>query len=322
MKKIRSPLSALILLGLSLLSACHHRPEGPHPVPPSLSTFKIWFNGPFAIVVLKSRIIVFSPRDPDGLHGFYVNSLDDNQDSTKNYHFKLEQEGFKTVSATEIDHELADFTARTDLWKREEYFFIGEFPKPYKITFAPPQHQITFANGSTGYMATNFVLEYEVTDREKIKAISPELGVLKPLTGAELRAQYARLCSKAGVKELHHDSCIGVRNLLEQCVGEQTSVLFFGVGTQLATAPPGSMEDFKASDHAVRFFNNVLLPSFPDLRYLRLAPPREPDKLVPSVGNGLLSSVSFSVPVSRIRALPVSAVIDCKAGGLIAITTQ
>jgi hypothetical protein len=320
MRKVRSPLIALMLICLTLLSACYHRPEGNRPIPLSFTPFTILVNGPVAIVVQKSKstITIFSPRDPEGLHELYVNNLEHSQDSSRDYHFTLEQEGLKPSADVNIDHYLSDFVVHTEDWKREKNFFSIEVPMPEKITFAPPLQPITFENGATGYMATNFVFKYTATDYEKIKAVSHELGTLKPLTNAELQTQYARLCSKAAGDRRYHDSCIGVRNLLEQFVDEQGRVLFFGIGRPLLKQ--NLLSEREASDHAIHFFNDVLLRAFPHLQRLRLA--SKPNGMEISETNPLLIQASFSAPTSHMEALPVSAVIDCKAGGFIAITTQ
>jgi hypothetical protein len=341
MTKVRSPLTVLILLFVAFLSACHHHLEGHHPVPPPLTTLKIVINGPTAILWQKSApssIIVFSPRDPQDIHRLYVNNLEDGKGQRQNYEFKLQPDyefelqpdGLKPATVLSIDPYLADFNLQTDKWVPEKYFVTIKLPVPDRITFAPPLNPIIFADGKSGYMATNFILEYRVTDRDKIHLDSPQLGKLRPLSSSELQEQYAKLCDKPDEGKRFHDSCIEVRNLLEQCAGNQTSVFFFGVGIPVARHK--EMTDDKVNYHAVYFFNEVLLSSFPNLKDKRLAtvmpPPKKPTggTMLPRTPtgdtNGYLVPISLKLPVPRQPMLNMSAVIDCKAGGVIVRTTQ
>ncbi|MGZ4853715.1 MAG: hypothetical protein ACXVKH_00730 [Candidatus Angelobacter sp.] len=324
MKEVRFPLTVLVLLVIGTLSACRHHHEEHPPSTPQNATLKIILNGPVAIVVKKndpSRIIAFTPRDPQNIHEFYFNDLEHSQDKQKNYHINLMSDGLKAASTSpSIDPYLVDFTTETDLWKREEYFVTIDLPVPNKITFAPPLHPVHFENGTAGYMATNFVLEYKVAEHGKVHAVSRELGAMHPLASSALQEQYAKLCGGAGVGKRFHDSCIEIRNLLAQCAGPQTSVFFFGVGMRLVEQ--SQMSAAEEDDHAVHFFNEVLLRSFPHLTSKRLAPAGTPGREGTGGPRGMLMQASLKLPVSRMRALPVSAVIDCKAGGLIVTTTQ
>jgi len=323
MKKIHFLLAVPVLLGISMLNACRHHDEGHRYAPPLAGTLKVVINGPVAIVLQKSnpsRIVVFTPRDPQGKHALYVNDLEHGQDKQKNYHFKLLPDGLKAAATPSIDPYLADFTAQTDLWKQEEYFVTVELPIPTKITFAPPLHSINFENGTAGYMATNFVLEYQVTEPGRVKMDSRELSSVHPLATSELQEQYVKLCGGAAAGTRFHDSCIEIRNLLAQCAGSQNSVFFLGVGMPLADQ--AKMNRDEEDYHAVHFFNDVLLRSFPHLTSKRLAPAGTPGREGTGGPRGMLMQASLKLPVSRIRALPVSAVIDCKAGGLIVTTTQ
>ena len=231
MKKVHSLFAMLILLGISTLSACRHHPEGHHPATPQTAGLKILINGPVAIVLKKSdpsKIIVFTPRDD--MHEIYINDVATSQDRTKNYHFKLLPDGLKTASvAPRIDQYLADFTAETDVWKSEDYFVTIELPAPDTITFAPPLKWVNFENGGGGYMSTNYILEYRVTDPGKIRVVSPELSTTRPIFSAELQKQYADFCSSPAGSGFH-DSCIEMRNLLANNAGANTRVFFFGIG--------------------------------------------------------------------------------------------
>jgi hypothetical protein len=323
MTKVRSPLTVLILLFVVFLSACHHHQEGHHPVPPPLTTLKVPLNGPWGILLRKSApgsILVFSPRDPQDIHRLYVNNLEEWKDQQQNYGFKLQPDGLKPATFPSIDPYLADFNLQTDEWVPEKYFVTIELPVPDKITFAPPLHPVYFeSDGAKAYMATNFILEYQVTDRDKIQLVSPQLGKLRPLSSSELQEQYGKLCDKPEVGKRYHNSCIEMRNLLEQCAGNRTSVFFFGVGTPMDKQ--SAMAEGKAEEHAKHFFNEVLLRSFPHLKGKRLGVvPIEKEYTTRT--NGYLVPISLKLPVPRQPMLNMSAVIDCKAGGVIVRITQ
>lgn len=322
MKKVYILLAVPVLLGISMLSACrrHHDRHLPDTPP---ATIKVVINGPFAIVWPKSdrsKIIVFTPRDPQGIHVFYVNDLNNSHDEGKNYHFRLLPEGVKAASSLTVDPYLADITTETDKWDPKEYFVRIELPVPEKITFAPPLQPVTFANGSSGYMTTNFVLEYRVAEPDRVKVDSPELGGLHPLATSELQEQYAKLCAGSAANSRFHDSCIEIRNLLAQGAGPQAKVFFFGAGIPLDKQ--SKMNWLEEKEHAVYFFNEVLLKSFPHLTSKRLALPEKTGPSGTDGPRGMLMQVSLKLPEPHIRALPVSAVIDCKAGGIIVKTTQ
>ena len=322
MKKVYSLLAVPIVLGISMLSACRHRDDRHFPNTPP-ATIKVVINGPFAIVWPKSdrsKIIVFTPRDPKGTHVFYVNDLNNSHDEGKNYHFKLRPEGVKAASSLTVDPYLADITAETEWEDQKEYFVRIELPVPEKITFAPPLHKVAFANGSRGYVTTNFVLEYRVAEPDRVKLDSPELGGVHPLATSELQEQYARLCAGYEANSRYHDSCIEIRNLLAQGAGPQAKVFFFGAGI-----PPdkqSTMTEDEQNEHAVNFFNEVLLKSFPSLKSKRLAPQEKTGQPGTGGPRGMLMQASLKLPEPHMRPLPVSAVIDCKAGGLVITSTK
>src|SRR6476659_9951565 len=98
MKAVRFPLCVLIVLAISMLSACRHHHEGRPPATPQTLTSIVFLNGPFAIVLRKndpSRIIAFTPRDPHNAHEFYINDLEQNQDNKKNYVINVMSDGLK-----------------------------------------------------------------------------------------------------------------------------------------------------------------------------------------------------------------------------------
>jgi hypothetical protein len=321
MKRRQWLFSSLIVLIICVLSACRHNTGNKH-LPPSTGTLKVILNGPFAIVLKSndpSRIIVFTPRDPQDKHQFYFNDLQTDLDREKNYHFTLLPAGLQRYSRPPmLDPGLADFNAETDLWQREEYFVTIELPAPDVITFAPPAQPVIFTNGNHGSMPLNHILEYRQANIAKITLTSLELPDARPISASELEKQFAQLCGSPQVQGVHGDSCSEMRKLLSQASGA-TSTLFFGVGFPLKAE--SAMNAVKDDSHAISFFNEVLLKrSFPHLLNKELAslPPSQDAASV----SGRLVPVTLSNQPEHGRFLPVfqSAVIDCKAGGIVVRT--
>lgn len=301
----------------------------------STTTLKVVLNGPTILVQAKKEkpnvITVFSPRDH--LHEFYFNDpLAEGRDQP--VHISVAAEGLKPASAESalsIDPYFPrDFIANTDIWQRpkagpEDYLMTVELPLPDKITFMSPLHPVTFENGKDSYIAGNFVLEYRVTDFGKVYADSKELGRLRPVSSSDLQKKFETLCQKPEAED-YYDGCANMRNLLEQCAGAHAGVFFFGVGipwdTQAKMLKEHKRDQLEA--HAIEFFN-LMLKSFPNLKGKQLAP----KGTVPPRGYGgnsaMLMEASFRpAALPRPRLLPVTAVIDCKAGNAIvnAQTTQ
>jgi len=327
MRKVRFLLTLSTLLVISiviiLIICLRHSPDSP-------ATLKVVFNGPFVLVRTKSQpnvITLFSPRDPEGLHKFYSNTL--TEGTNQNVHLVLATDGLRSAADLSIDPYFPqDFVADTDVWKRpldgdpaKDYLVTIKLPLPEKITFTSPLNPVTFENGTQSFQATNFVLEYQVTKSDRIHATSRELNSVSPLSSSALQKLYAALCGNADVRQRNYESCVNVRNLLEQCAGAHTSVLFFGVGIPLETQRAMPQERIDA--HAVNFFN-LMLQSFPDLTSKRL---KLPDKVDPRGSGGstaMLMETSFRPVAPQPRLRLVTAVIDCKAGNVIvtAKTTQ
>lgn len=315
MRKNNFLLTLSILLSIAIVIIvviCWH-----HHARRLTTTLKVVLNGPYALVRTKANpnvITVVSPHDPEGIHRFYSNSLEEG--NSQDVHITLSSDGLRPASSPQVNPGLADFMAETDLWVREKYFVTIELPVPEKVTFAAPLHQVKFENGTIGYMATNLVLEYRVTDSEKIHMTSPELNSVSPISSSALEAQYEKRCSGADIRRNSHyyASCIEMRNLLEQCAEVHTDVFFFGVGIPLETQM-GLSEEIQ-SEHAVNFFNNVLLRSFPHLTSKRLAPKGAFEPAESSGPAAMLRKISFNPGEPQPHLRRVSAVIDCKAGNI------
>jgi hypothetical protein len=334
MKKVH----LLLALSTFLVIGCRHTDRDDHRYPPnSTTTLDVIVNGPYTLVWIPSRpdvITLISPRDADGLHKFYLNDLTEGTD--QNVHITLEADGLKVGKKLPIDPYFPpDFIAETDVWKRppegdpqKDYLVTIELPVPQKITFVSPLHPVTFEkNRMQSFQATNFVLEYQVAEFGRIRAKSRQRNSIPPLSSSDLQKKYNDLCEIPENGKYFYESCANLRNLLEQCAGKKTAVLFFGVGIPLET----QLEYVRkypnfAAVHAVSFFN-LMLQSFPNLADKRLAMKDEVDPRRSDGSTVMLMETSFRPAAPRSRLLPVNAftaVIDCKAGNLIvtAKTTQ
>jgi hypothetical protein len=275
-------------------------------------------------------ITVFSPRDNQGLHRFYSNDLKEGKD--QNVHITVAVDGRKPAANLPdlpIDPYFPpDFVVNTEVWQRppkgdpgKDYLVTIELPLPEKITYMSPLHPVTFEDGTQGYQATTLVLEYRITDFGKIRASDGSHSV-SPLSSSDLQKKYNDLCEDPEIGKKYYEGCANVRNMLEQCAGAKTALFFFGVGIspeEIRKHPYGY-----ADDHAVDFFNNVILRSFPKWTGKRLAPK---GAFAPQGSDGsrpMLMETSFRPDAPHPRLLPVNAltaVIDCKAGNLI-VTAQ
>ena len=305
---------------------------------PSPDTFAVLLNGPIVLVQTPDKpnvITAFSPRDPDDLHAFFPNRLQDGMPQTKKdgtpqaIHITLLPDGLKPASDSAIDSVIDPYYPKelfvhTPTWKRpsDDYFVTIELPVPEKITFAPPLNPVTFADGTQSFMATNFVLEYRVADYSKIHAVSHGSNDFNPISSAALQEQYATLCNGTDVRKRYYQSCIEIRNLLEQCAGAKTKVFFFGVGIPMEEALKKAPEYLEA--HAVDFFNKMILQSFPGWKGPTLAPKGAFAPKYSGSSTAMLMETSFRPAAPRPRLRLVTAVIDCKAGNVIvsAKTTQ
>jgi hypothetical protein len=328
MRKVHLLLALSTLLVISIviiLIICWRRPHE------SMTTLKVVLNGPYVVVREKSRpdmITVFSPRDNQGLHRFYFNDLKKGED--QNVHFTVAVDGRKpTANLPDLPIDPyfpRDFVANTEVWQRpkgdpgKDYLVTIELPLPEKITYMSPLHPVTFEDGTQGYQATTLVLEYRITG--KIRASDGSHSV-SPLSSSDLQKKYNDLCEDPEIGKRYYEGCANVRNMLEQCAGAKTALFFFGVG--ISPEEIRKYPDGYADDHAVDFFNNVILQSFPKWTGKRLAPKGAYAPHGSGGSTAMLMEASFRPAAPRPPRLRlVTAVIDCKAGNLIvtAQTTQ
>jgi hypothetical protein len=263
------------------------------------------------------KITFFCPIDPDKLHRFYLNGFakahDDGQDPKRTYHFELPVTGLDIYSRKRayIDQCFRDITFHTDVWQKEPYFVTIELPIPDSIGFIPPAQKIVFKQGMReGSMPLNNVLEYKMTDPDDVKFVSAQ-GKLSPQPLNKLGQEYREHCepSKGGQMN-HREACTEYEHQFRAWDEQDVRTFMFGVGTE-ENLPPA-----QAHAHALKFYNEILLRSFPRVKgQQELADigtsgsngsPRRGAMLLPAVLNQNLDS-----PFYR----PVTAILDCRING-------
>lgn len=279
---------------ISSISSCKSTGVStPDPAPtPSKAggTLRIFLNGAFGVLIQRNnffRVRAFSPRDP--AHGFFFNEAE-TRSSLTNHHFELLPDGIEFKrEAPEIDPALSDFRFNAKTWCQDDYFVTVDLPAPRRITFIGPLTPVRFsATCKAANMASNFVLEYPITDSEAIKGLYQEIGgetpskieTVKPLSRTDVERRYPRLyqnpkkqnpknekpyasvggndarLSLASYEESRFIEVQDMKEHAEQWPSDTWSELdrtfLFGLGP---TQPN--------PNHAVEFFNNKLLMSFP-----------------------------------------------------------
>src|SRR5258708_1175267 len=285
--------------------------EGPsHPVP---GTLQIVLNGAFAIVIQRNnrnRLRVFSPSDPR--HRFYFNNLAKTQQDVlqkKSYNFELLTDGIAPRRGdVRVREELRDFHVRTDRWCQEDYFITIDLPAPEEIGFLPPLKTVRLkATGKDAHIAGTHILKYSVADMNQVRIMPMDSSDgVRPLSCYELIEQYTRTCSTMKDETMHGSCAEMVKRYPEICpAGSQT--FFFGVGL-----PSGESDD----GHAIQFFNDRILDSFPNIKaQLQFAPYPGSRPHRPGSVHGYIVPAVFEQDSPQGRFLEVAAVLDCKFSG-------
>jgi hypothetical protein len=315
-----------------------HHPS--HP-PARGGTLKIILQGPFAVVVHRERageknekLIAFVPFDPERRHEFRfrtpMNLVDseNHQTQRKTHKFNLLTDGLEENGRLAyIDHGFDDVTIHTGEWRPrpENYFVFIELPMPSVISFIPPAEGVLFEGNETGMMPVNHILEYKVRAMGDI-CLHGERERYSPLTCSDLYAEYERVWSQRLDKAEDLPSPrANIKDELTRCSDSDVSTLFFGVGLDRGDKPEGEFGRI-AGDHAVRFFNDALLPSFPnspDIRRKRLVAignygqPCRSTKA--ATGSSMMMPAVFRGADPQPRLQMVTSVENCRAGGVVAV---
>jgi hypothetical protein len=323
------------------LGGCH--PDDQHHPSRGSYTLNVILQGPFAVVVPKKggdekdhKIRAFVPFDPDSLHEFRFQTLLDPPVDSENSHtpHKTHEYGLSADGLEEnerspyIDHGFDDFTIDTGKWepKRKEYFVFVELPVPDVITFLPPAEGVLFEAGGTGMMPVNHVLEYRVRDMSKVQFRS-DGKKYSPLSCSDLYAQYEKYWSQLSAEDQasilsHHPHA---KEELTRCSTSDVSAFFFGVGLNRGKARLGEFNE-KAKAHAIKFFNETLLRSFPNAPNLakkrlraigEYGQPCQPSGQVTASPMVMPAVFRNSGPQPRLQM--VTSVEDCRSGGLVGL---
>lgn len=243
---------------------------------------QILLDGAFAVVIQRDKlnsITAFSPRDKTEPHKFYFNDPGYALASEKNYNFEILPEGLQHSERTEISPGFADFNATVKHWKLSENFVAIKLPIPARISFAGHREQVVFKTNKTGWMPTNHILEYDVTDPARLKAVCKELD---------------KACTPSP------DSPKGLTRY------------FFEVGP-----PRGTPQA-----HAVKFFNDMLEASFPELvANYSLSEIKDKRDEKPSTSARLVSA-TLGPNTPAAHRLDASYTLDCKLGGILVNATS
>ena len=204
----RTMLKALAALPIS--SAIAARCDDEHKEPQQ--RLQVLLDGAFAVVLQRGKrdsVLAFSPSDKDQPHQFYFNDPAHEQSAEKNYTFELLPEGIREHERerTEIAPGFDDFHASTKRWRLTESFVSITLPMPRSITFAGHRERVLFSSGKTGWMPTNHILEYDVTDPARIRMECKEIGKSCP-PSPDSPERLKRFFFEVGPRHIDHQHAV------------------------------------------------------------------------------------------------------------------
>lgn len=312
-RDVLKTLGSLPMVGV--LQGCTRGDSGGAP-PPSketkVHTLQILLEGAFAVVLQKQsqRLTAFVPLPDPGRkdleHYFCFNDPEDPKklsEKTKEFRFELSAEGLHAYSRQDqgknidpyVNPGFDDFSAETEKWFLPPSLVVLDLPFPRSLNFSGRPLDVKFGKKAlkpSGKMPTNYILEYRVDEQQKVK--------LKCSQG-EMECSPSPHCPPGVLR------------------------YFFGVG-------PVNHDPQKREEHAVKFFNNVILKkAFPELQEKYEIASIEPsDYPEPNVSGGLrpvtfnasarTSPVTIPAVLSNSKAarlLPVASLVDCQVGGIL-----
>jgi hypothetical protein len=263
---------------------------------PSPQQLHIILDGAFAVVIQQNKgnsILAFSPRDKKEPHQFYFNDPNGKKSLPLDYNFELFSSGLKQNERPEIAAGFSDFNAQLKKeWHLKENIVAITLPCPRRINFAGHREHVIFQSKQKepGWMPTNHILEYDVTDAGQIKLVLKELE-----NGKE----------KTTVSRPSLDSPVGLTRF------------FFEVGPPRGT-PRG---------HAVRFFNDMLTDYFPELiadySLKDIDDSRDDGRdFKQSAAAGRLVEAVMREDFPPVQLQNISYTLDCKLGGITVTTSS
>lgn len=296
-------------------------------------TLKVVFQGPFAVVLqmegprrVKS-VIAFTPFDPS--HEFHFGTpgkiIAPAGEKQKAFKFDLPQENIQRVESTYVDHGFDDVTAHLDGWKPGDasQFVSVTLPPPDIITYFPPAEPVQFVDRHIGTAPLSAILEYRTTGKVQLR--SDQLGEQPSTSIAQLYSDYKQHWSSnqgdfkqdsRGARQPRHPERDGIERELSDSRAADINTFYFAVGVA-----PGSMTPGQAAQHAVTFYNDRLLASFPNspkVRNVRLLRVLESTQLCATGGTSAAAAEDLSAAVfhpfsDQPRLLQVAAIEECKA---------
>jgi hypothetical protein len=326
----RNLMKAMLTLPLvGALGGCREKRSGDSAA--SQGTLRIVLHGPFALVLYgaPARIKAFVPFDDEKQrrHVFRYPTPKDSvakESDHTSFHFELPPEGLEVNQRLPyVDHGFDDFKIHTGEWEPtpRDYFVAIDLPAPEFITFPTGENafvNVRFLSGKTAAMPLNQVLEYRVRDLGKVRMHSRELGSLPPLSYADVRQKYQEADQKQTAE--HNQPAYphgSVRREYTRGLDKEIHTFFFGVGLQ-----DEQMAEPAATDHAVSFFNNRLLGSFPkspDAGARRLAAVGVSLCQTSRGNSSEIAPAALTYPMFQPPLRLVTSADECRLGGLIAL---
>ena len=278
-----------------------------------IHTLQILLEGAFAVVLQKQaqRVTAFVPLPDPGRkdleHYFCFNDPEKPKklgEKTKEFRFELSADGLHTYYSQDdqrkninpyVNPGFDDFSAEAEKWFLPPSLVVLDLPFPRSLNFSGRPLDVKFGKKALkpfGKMPTNYIMEYRVDDHQKVN--------LKCNQG-EMQCSPSPHCPPGVLR------------------------YFFGVG-------PMNHDPKKREEHAVEFFNNVILKkAFPELQEkYEIASIEASDYEEPEVSGGL-RPVAFKAsertseatlpavlsPGMAARLLPVASLVDCQVGGIL-----
>ena len=288
------------------------------------ATLKVIIQGPFAVVLKKDEkqrlsVSAFIPSDPK--HEFRFGTPMTKETDASKYRFTLERSGLDiSEKRPYIDHGFDDMFFDLGRYPEPNYFVSIDLPVPDLITFIPPVEPVVFVDGRIVSAPLNHVLEYKISNLSQVILTADQLKEKKqrPMAFSEIYRQYENHHDNeqeyTGKKE-HGPQFPHTRGELGRPAEPEVYTYFFGVGVA-----PNSMNLFQAALHGRDFFNNRLVPLFPNSKGLKplsdirnYGDPCTP--VLPQGRAGEKPSV-WRESAEQPRLLLVSSAEDCRAAGL------
>jgi len=288
---------------------------------------RVILMGPFAVVQQKDlnyRIKAYVPYDDEKLHEFRFPGPLTVEKNHRSYQFTLQLESLKRPGPAYVDSGFAGFNVELPEWKPpSDAFVLLDLPATDVISFLPPAEGVLFEpseqfpQGQTTTLPLNHVLEYTLKEGCDVKLVSKQLDHdATPLSCDDLHQQSIKYQKEHNIPESQSFQHPLMDTTITRCSESDVCTYFLGVGL-----PPELANGPDSQYHALKFFNNKLLPSLyganipQGKRIVKLKVP----PCVPSAG--MMTSPTFMPAVQRLpfpqaRYMPAYASTEnCTAPG-------